>query len=123
LITHQEWDWLRKGLAALPAERLAEISREIASLARQAQRPIICPLLDKVEGVCLVYLHRPIACRTYGFYLQRGQGLYCKDIESRVTEGAWSDVVWGNQDVIDSRLSTQGDARELTEWYQEWSEH
>jgi len=27
---------------------------------------------------------RPVACRTYGFCLQRDLGLYCRDIESRV---------------------------------------
>ena len=26
----------------------------------------------------------PVACRTYGFYVQRDLGLYCRDIENRV---------------------------------------
>ncbi|MGD0961341.1 MAG: hypothetical protein ABSB19_16150, partial [Methylomonas sp.] len=72
-------------------------------------------------GACLVYAHRPVACRTYGFYVQRDQGLYCKDIESRVAGGAWGDVVWGNHDAIDSRLRGLGETRELTEWFAQWN--
>jgi Fe-S-cluster containining protein len=116
-LTEAEWDWLREGLAALPPEQLREIEREIAILAEQAPRPIICPLLDRAAGACRIYAHRPIACRTYGFYVQRNEGLYCKDIEARVTGGALAEVVWGNQDAIDRRLNGLGDARELTEWF------
>ena len=120
LITKQEWDWLQVGLAALPPERLREIGREIDALAGRPSRPIVCPLLDRAAGACLVYAHRPVACRTYGFYVQRGQGLYCKDIESQVAVGARNDVVWGNHDAIDRSLRGLGDARELTEWFARW---
>lgn len=120
LLTAEEWDLLREGLAALPPEQLREISQEIAALAGQPSRPIICPLLDRAAGACRVYAHRPVACRTYGFYVQRDQGLYCKDIESRVAGGAWAEVVWGNQDAIDHRLRGLGDTRDLTEWFAHW---
>jgi Fe-S-cluster containining protein len=121
-LTAAEWDWLREGLAALPRERLREIGREIAALAEQPSRPVVCPLLDQTAGACRVYAHRPIACRTYGFYIQRDQGLYCKDIEARVADGALSEVVWGNHDAIDRRLNGLGDTRELTEWFARWME-
>lgn len=121
LLTAAEWDWLCEGLAALPPERLREIGQDIAALAEQPSRPIVCPLLDRSAGACLVYAHRPVACRTYGFYVQRDQGLYCKDIESRVAGGAWAEVVWGNQDAIDRRLCGLGDSRELTEWFLHWN--
>ncbi|WP_333878315.1 YkgJ family cysteine cluster protein [Methylobacter sp.] len=121
-LTAEEWDLLRDGLAALPPERLLEIGQDIAALAEQSSRPIVCPLLDRSAGACLVYEHRPVACRTYGFYVQRDLGLYCKDIESRVADGAWAEVVWGNQDVIDRRLGGLGDTRDLTEWFAHWEE-
>lgn len=121
LLSAAEWDWLREGLALLPPELLLEISQDIAALVNQSSRPIVCPLLDQSAGACRVYAHRPVACRTYGFYVQREQGLYCKDIESRVTGGALADVVWGNQDVIDRRLCGLGDTRELTEWFELWN--
>jgi Fe-S-cluster containining protein len=47
----------------------------------------------------MVYTQRPVACRTYGFYVQRKLGLYCRDIESREAEGALVDVVWGNHPI------------------------
>jgi Fe-S-cluster containining protein len=119
-LTFVEWELLKEGLAALPSDQIREIGRDIAALAEQPARPIVCPLLDRSAGACRVYAHRPVACRTYGFYVQRGLGLYCKDIESRVAEGAWVDVVWGNQDAIDRRLQGFGDARELTEWFGQW---
>lgn len=121
-LTAVEWDWLRDGLVTLPTERLREIGQYIAALAEQPSRPIVCPLLDRSAGVCLVYAHRPVACRTYGFYVQRDQGLYCKDIESRVTGGAWAEVVWGNQDAIDRRLCSLSGTRDLTEWFVNWKE-
>jgi Fe-S-cluster containining protein len=120
LLTAAEWDWLRKGLAALSPELLQEIGLDIAALAEQSSRPIVCPLLDSSTGACRVYAHRPVACRTYGFYVQRDLGLYCKEIESRVAGGDWADVLWGNQDAIDRDLCGLGDIRELTEWFVRW---
>jgi hypothetical protein len=61
-----------------------------------------------------------VACRTYGFYVQRDKGLYCGDIEKRVADGDWSGVVWGNQDTIDRRLRGMGESRELTVWFSDW---
>lgn len=117
LLTKAEWDLLWEGLTALPQEQLREISQDIVALAEQSSRPIVCPLLDQSAGACRVYAHRPVACRTYGFYVQRDKGLYCKDIESRVAGGDWAEVVWGNQEAIDRRLCGFSDTRELTEWF------
>ncbi|MBL1264278.1 YkgJ family cysteine cluster protein [Candidatus Methylomicrobium oryzae] len=116
-LTAAEWDRLREGLAALPPDRLREIRRDVAALAGQRSRPVVCPLLDRSAGACRVYAHRPVACRTYGFYVQRDLGLYCKDIEARVAEGALAEVVWGNQDAVDRRLDALGGIRELTDWF------
>ncbi|MGJ0486347.1 MAG: YkgJ family cysteine cluster protein [Methylomicrobium sp.] len=119
-LTAAEWDLLQEGLSTLPLELLQEIGREVAALTEQTSRPIVCPLLDRAVGACRVYAYRPVACRTYGFYVQRDQGLYCKDIESRINDGAWAEVVWGNQDVIDRRLRDLGESRELTDWFARW---
>jgi Fe-S-cluster containining protein len=119
-LTAEEWALLREGLAALPPERLEEISRRMAALAHQQTRPVVCPLLDQSSNACLVYAQRPVACRSYGFYVQRDLGLYCHDIESQVTSGALANVVWGNHDAIDRRLAGLGAPRPLTEWFEGW---
>jgi Fe-S-cluster containining protein len=92
----------------------------MAALTSQPSRPVICPLLDISTGTCPVYTQRPVACRTYGFYVQRDHGLYCHDIESRVANGALVDVVWGNHDAIDHRLAGLGEIRALTDWFERW---
>jgi len=119
-LTLAEWDLLREGLVALAPERLQEIGRAMAGLAGQQSRPIVCPLLDLASGACPVYAQRPVACRTYGFYVQRNLGLYCHDIESRVADGALADVVWGNHDAVDQRLAGLGETRTLAEWFEHW---
>lgn len=119
-LTAAEWDLLRAGLAALAPERLAEISRTMALLAAAPSRPVVCPLLDQASGACPVYAQRPVACRTYGFYAQRDKGLYCHDIETRVSDGALDDVVWGNHDAIDRQLAGLGESRALSEWFGCW---
>jgi Fe-S-cluster containining protein len=119
-LTAAEWDLLKHGLATLPPELLQEIGRNLAELAEQSSRPVVCPLLDRSAGACTVYAHRPVACRTYGFYVQRDKGLYCKDIETQVADGELAGVVWGNHDAIDHRLTAIGDSRDLTEWFALW---
>jgi len=104
-----------KGLA--PA-RLQEISKNMAALTRS--RPITCPMLDLTAGTCPVYAQRPVACRTYGFYVQRDKGLYSNDIKSCVDDGTWADVVWGNHDAIDQQLADLGETRALTDWFERW---
>lgn len=116
-LTETEWELLQEGLAALPAEQRARIGREIAALAESTGRPVVCPFLDRQTGACPVYAHRPIACRTYGFYVQRDRGLYCPEIESRVSSGELAHVVWGNHDAIDARLAGLGEKRSLTDWF------
>lgn len=119
-LTEAEWTLLRDGLSLLPQDALQTICREVATLVEQASRPIVCPLLDQSTGTCRVYFHRPIACRTYGFFVQRDKGLYCKDIEAQVENGVLNDVVWGNHDAIDQQLKCMGEARELTLWLADW---
>lgn len=116
-LTATEWTVLRQGLAALAPSTLHHIASRINQLADQVERPVVCPLLDQTTSACPVYAHRPVACRTYGFYVQRDSGLYCREIESHVADGRLADVVWGNHNVIDHRLSDLGNSRPLTEWF------
>jgi uncharacterized protein len=117
-LTSAEWELLREGLQSLTAERLQEISNNITALSQS--RPITCPMLDLAAGTCPVYAQRPVACRTYGFYVQRDKGLYCHDIKARVDDGTWSAVVWGNHDAIDQGLAALGETRALTDWFERW---
>ena len=63
-----------------------------------------------------MYESRPLACRTYGFYVERGLGLYCHKIKASVDCGDLSDVVWGNQTTIESESQKLGPARTLLQW-------
>lgn len=121
-LTAAEWALLREGLTRLPTERLQAISKKMTAIACTTQRPVICPLLDHGTGACPVYHYRPVACRTYGFYMQRDLGLFCRDIEKRVADGALPNVVWGNHDAIDHRLASLGDSRALTAWFADWQQ-
>lgn len=116
-LTAAEWEWLRQGLAALAPEQRREIAQKLAALAAPPAHPIVCPLLDQAKGACRVYAHRPVVCRTYGFYAQRGRELCCREIIAQLADGDPTGVVWGNQDAIDCRLRSLGITRELTDWF------
>ena len=116
-LTPTEWELLRPALVALPPDQLEAIRRKMSTVALHNSAPVTCPLLDEASGACPVYAQRPIACRTYGFYMQRGIGLYCEDIKSGVDRGELADVVWGNQDAIDRSLAESGETRALDAWF------
>ncbi|GAB6048771.1 hypothetical protein JCM19379_26030 [Methyloparacoccus murrellii] len=117
-LTPAEWALLHQGLNALPPAQLDSIRQALRSLAATPQRPLVCPLLDRTAGACRVYAYRPVACRTYGFYVERDLGLYCRDIEARVASGELAEVVWGNQDRVQRGLRDLGQARALTDWFE-----
>lgn len=121
LLSAAEWRLLAEGLATLAPQRLREISRDVAAIAEQSSRPIVCPLLDQSSNACPVYAQRPVACRSYGFYVQRELGLYCRDIEAQVAAGDLANVVWGNHDAIDQRLSDLGESRTLNAWFADYA--
>ena len=118
-LTSAEWALLKEGIKTLSTEQFASLSQKMEALAVQTSRPVVCPLLDQSLGACSLYEFRPVACRTYGFYVQRDLGLYCNEIKAQVEQGALADVVWGNHDTIDRRLNALGDTRDLTEWFKE----
>jgi len=71
-------------------------------------------MLDTDTGTCLVYEARPIACRAYGFYVEREKVLGCQRIE-QIARAA-QDVVWGNHLTLEDRMHSLGEARALYEW-------
>ena len=115
-LTLAEWDLVQLGLDVLPAA----VRREALTRARTASEasagPYTCPFLEFGSGACLIYERRPVACRTYGFYVERDQGLYCGGIKARVDQGEYAEVVWGNQAVIDARLTILGEKVSLRDW-------
>jgi len=121
LLTQAEWGLLKEGLETLPTAEREAICDQVLALAQTTSRPIICPMLDEAAGACRVYAYRPVACRTYGFFVERDLGLYCKEIEAQVERGELSMVIWGNQDRVAHALKALGDARDLTEWFHSWA--
>ena len=119
-LTPPEAERLRAALAALPVAEVAAIRARLAALGPALAAPVTCPLLDPQSGACPVYAARPLACRSYGFYVQRDKGLYCAEIETSVAQGELADVVWGNHDAIDRGLMATGESRSLIEWFGEW---
>ena len=95
----------------LPATEIAAIRARLAALGPTPSPPVTCPLLDPASGACPVYAARPIACRSYGFYVERDKGLYCSEIQNRVASGAYDDVIWGNHQAIDTTLGGLGKPR------------
>ena len=116
LITRSEWSRLKEGLIRLPEDEARQIQNEVKDLARESG-PLICPLLNQSEGACKVYPYRPLACRSYGYFIQKGVGLHCKKIEAQVNQGALDRVVWGNQDALERDMRQEGAARSLHDWF------
>ncbi|MBY0375831.1 MAG: YkgJ family cysteine cluster protein [Bryobacteraceae bacterium] len=94
--------------------RLNGSMRERIRASAGAARPVVCPLLDTASGACLIYDARPTACRTYGFYAERGRVLGCHRIEAIAATAP--DLVWGNQAAVDHELAALGLPRPLSEW-------
>lgn len=112
-ISANEWALLAEAIEALAPERRRAI--DAAFVERLAGRSLrSCPLLE--GDACSVYAARPIACRTYGFYAARDGGRWCGRIEARVAAGDCDDVVLGNHDAVEARLS---EARSVLDWYRE----
>lgn len=104
-LTVAEWERLE---AAVPPAHQAAVTQRIREQLAKGQGPYTCPWLEPSNDRCLVYEARPVACRTYGFYVERDKGLYCSRIEHRVATGELDQVVWGNQVTVDEQLDAFG---------------
>jgi Fe-S-cluster containining protein len=112
-LTEAEWDHLREGITNLEPTVRTHVEDAIRQLTPTATGPVICPMLDRNEGVCLVYEHRPAACRTYGFFARKGDILACQLVVDLAADK--HDVVWGNHERIDHDLGSE--TRSLSEWF------
>lgn len=114
-ITGAEWERLARGLARLPDDVRAEVERRLDDAPEAG--PLVCPMLDRAVGACLVYADRPIACRTYGFYTERDGGLHCGKVTAAVTEnGASESVLWGNGAGVTDDLRGLGEVQSVRYW-------
>src|SRR4051812_8354296 len=113
LVSEGEWQSIAIQLEQLGAELAASARQRIRDSA-YASRPVVCPLLDTGSGSCLVYEARPVACRAYGFYVEREKVLGCSRIESIAQESP--DVIWGNHSALEEKLTPLGPAAELYRW-------
>ena len=112
-ITREEWLPVVAAIDALPADTAAQVRQRIRTSAGMP-RPVVCPLLDLDSGSCLVYDARPVACRAYGFYAERGKVLGCSRIESLSRESP--DIIWGNHAALEQEVDLLGPAAELSVW-------
>ncbi len=117
-LVEAEWVEVERGMEELEPDARAEVESRLTELGGGARAPYICPFLDQKNGACHIYLHRPVACRTYGFYVQRGVGSYCPMILQRVESGEFAEVVWGNHEAVDARLDRMGAPLAMREWIQ-----
>lgn len=99
-LTRAEWELLRSAIVDRPS----------------SDDPRVCPFLDTGEGACRVYAHRPAACRTYGYYVERGDVLGC----AQILERSDAPIVWGNGESVRQALATLSDDEELplTVWFE-----
>lgn len=113
-ITEAEWARLDAALDALPRPEAEMRRRDLAAWSAGGAPARTCPLLEIETGRCRVYGARPIACRTYGFYVASdGEGRWCQLIASLP---GLHRVVLGHEGSVERRL---GPTR-LT--YAEWRE-
>ncbi len=109
------------GLRALPRRVRAQVARCLAALPLEdsVAQAVICPFLDRDAGCCNIYAQRPAACRTYGFYVDRGEGLWCQRVESLHAYGAPAGVVLGNHAALLSTLQRDlGPSHSVRTWWE-----
>ena len=110
-----EWTRVDAAVASLPTPIQAVVAQKIEALLRQGveqtlSTAVVYPYLDEQEGACRIYDARPIACRTYGFFVARDHDQYCGQIETAVNERGDAAIVWGHAEAIRhdvARLSGQ----------------
>ncbi len=112
-LSSSEWVRVDEAVAALPERVRDQIEQKIDALlmqiaAKTVSSQVICPYLDEQERVCSIYYSRPIACRTYGFFVTRTQEQYCQLVETEVALHRDSTIVWGNAEVIHNEVERIG---------------
>jgi|RhiMetdeSRZDD1v2_1073273.scaffolds.fasta_scaffold117369_2 uncharacterized protein len=117
-MTATEWQVVYQGFLQLSPTTQHEVARRIQALADWQDGPVACPFLDATHGTCLIYDHRPAACRMYGFYVSRTDHWWCADIQALYEAGVCDGVILGNQGAIERALHQQcGEVKSLVEWF------
>ncbi|MEC4812051.1 MAG: YkgJ family cysteine cluster protein [Scytonema sp. PMC 1069.18] len=83
-----EWARVDEAIAALAVPIRAEVEKKIHELLIKIAEntvgsQVVCPYLDENSGSCLIYDSRPIACRTYGFFVGRDRlfiQIFCSSV-------------------------------------------
>lgn len=119
-MTEPEWRRLHEAITTLPPDVRADSERRLAQLRDSTKGPVVCPFLDEERGTCRVYEARPLACRTYGFYVEGRHGKHCSRVTAALEEHDTRDVVWGNESALFTRAELElGPIRTLFEWLDE----
>ncbi len=104
-----EWERLDAAVAALPTAIQTAINQRLQALLSQIEAgtqnaSVVCPYLDPTAAACHIYAARPIACRTYGFFVSRHDNEFCQLIAAAVADHHEAEIVWGNGAAIAHEL-------------------
>jgi Fe-S-cluster containining protein len=113
--TGPEWNLIWEAYLGLSPTVREEVLVRVRSMGGTA--PYVCPFLDLELDRCRIYEARPLVCRTYGFYVERDRGLYCREMQARAGQGEWADVVWGNQASVEAKLGEMGERQDVQRWF------
>lgn len=122
-LTNAEWRRVDEAVAAFPKPIQVEINYKIKALLTQItqnrmESHVVCPFLDEQQKSCHIYYARPIACRTYGFFVARDGDDYCQIIEKDVALRRDINIIWGNGDAIRNELErSNGESIAFEEHY------
>lgn len=113
-LTPGEWARIDRAIAALPDVLRTQIQEKIQALLTQIVQgttpaAIVCPFLNDREGACHIYEARPIACRTYGFFVARNHNQYCTLIEAELEQRHHPPILWGNASSVQHELAAIDD--------------
>jgi uncharacterized protein len=100
-----EWKRVDEAVAQLPSSEQVVVKQRINALLQQIAEDtldssVVCPYLNEQEGACRIYDARPIACRTYGFFVARDHDQYCQQIETIINQRGENAIVWGNAESV-----------------------
>jgi uncharacterized protein len=100
-----EWKRVDEAVAQLPSSEQVVVKQRINALLQQIAEDtldssVVCPYLNEQEGACRIYDARPIACRTYGFFVARDHDQYCQQIETTINQRGETAIVWGNAESV-----------------------
>lgn len=112
-ITEPEWRRLHAALLQLDPSVRDDVFARLREEAQRTSGKTLCPMLDTTKGMCRVYEARPIACRTYGYYVERDGGLYCEMVNAY---SEMNEVTWGNGESIAADLREEGPFRSIAVW-------